>query len=82
MSRRASFKSDCGLTTQVRFCVWLPVQLLGNLIAIAALPRMGAMYEAAGMAPAGSVVFWGVLYHLTLGFLLPGAPGVLASIHG
>jgi hypothetical protein len=53
--------------------VWLPVQLLGNLIAVAALPRMGALFEAAGAAaPAGSVVFWGALYHLTLGFLLPG----------
>ena len=57
---------------QVRFCMWLPVQLVGNLIAIAALPRMGALYEAAGAAPAASVVAWGALYHLTLGFLLPG----------
>jgi len=59
-------------SAQVRFCVWLPVQLIGNLIAVAALPRMGALYEAAGAAPAASVVAWGAAYHLTLGLLLPG----------
>ena len=58
---------------QVRFCVWLPAQLIGNLIAVAALPRMGALYEAAGAGPAASVIAWGALYHLTLGFMLPGA---------
>ena len=48
------------------------MQLLGNLVAIAALPRMGALYQEAGVASAASVVFYGALYHLTLGFLLPG----------
>ena len=61
------------IRVQVRFCVWLPVQLIGNLIAVAALPRMGELFEAAGAAPAASVVAWGAAYHLTLGLLLPGA---------
>lgn len=73
MSEARSTSSLKHVSAQVRFCVWLPVQLIGNLIAIAALPHMGALYEAAGAATATSVIAWGALYHLTLGLLLPGA---------
>ena len=49
----------------------LPFSLLLALFNILPVKRMAATYEAAGVASAAGVMFWGALWHFTAGILLP-----------
>ena len=50
----------------------MPLSLvLGAMCIVRVLPHTAAAYEAAGVASASSVMFWGALWHLTAGVCLP-----------
>ena len=49
----------------------LPFSLLVASVNIAQLRVMATAYEAHGVASVSCVMFWGSLWHLTVGILLP-----------
>lgn len=49
----------------------LPFSLLVALVNIVQLRVMATVYEAHGVASVSCVMFWGSLWHLTVGILLP-----------
>ena len=60
---------------QVRFCVWLPAQLSG-MLAIAALPSLSSLRQAASSAVTSGQLAqyslgWQTAWRLALGLLLP-----------